>query len=212
MIRSFLISCLVIVSITLVLADELQRSIPDSEKALVTQAKESRLDQHDLAAAENVLKDVLKRYPNYYKAHYNLGLVYQEDGHYDSAISELETARSIRESQNLQDYSIYNTLGWVYMQKGEMTTAEKYYLKALNYESKNSPDSNTRLYNNLSWFYYTLGKPDQAQKYADVAANKYHSTSAAEMKRLIEQLKVDKQTIKAKSTSLSGGSSETPHD
>lgn len=195
-----------------VLPDELQRNIPDSEKALVTRSKELRLDKHDLAAAESVLKDVLKRYPNYYKAHYNLGLVYQEEGNYDSAVSELETAKSIRESENLQDYSIYNTLGWVYMQKGETKTAENYYLQALQYESKNSPDSNTRLYNNLGWFYYTLGKPDEAQKYVDVAADKYHSTSAAEMKRLVQQLKVDKQTIKVKSNSLSVEPSETPHN
>ena len=51
--------------------------------------------------------------------------MYQEDGNYDSAVSELETAKSIRESENLQDYSIYNTLGWVYMQKGETKTAER---------------------------------------------------------------------------------------
>src|SRR5437870_936111 len=119
MTRFFVILWLVVIPVANVVPDELQRSIPDSEKALIARSKELRLDKHDLAAAENLLKDLLKRYPNYYKAHYNLGLVYQEERNYDTAIKELEAAKSIRESENLQDYSIYNTLGWVYMQKGE---------------------------------------------------------------------------------------------
>ena len=192
------------------LSDELQPSIPDSENDLVARAKDLRLDKHDPAAAEKVLLGVVQRYPDYYKGHYNLGLVYQEKGDYERAIAELERAKSIRESQNLTDYSIYNTLGWVWMLKGDTTAAEGYYKLALQYESKNTPDTNTRLYNNLSWFYYALGKPDEARKYVNVAADKYHSKSATEMKKLIDQLAVDKQKIKARSEALSRSTPEAP--
>src|SRR5437899_9574775 len=92
---------LVMAAATAVSGDELQRRIPESEAALITRSKELRLDKQDLNAAEVVVKDVVQRYPEYYKAHYNLGLVYQNKGDYDAAISELEKARMIRESENL---------------------------------------------------------------------------------------------------------------
>ena len=94
------------------------------------------------------------------------------------------------------------------MQKGDTKGAEGYYLTALHYESKNTPDSNRRLYNNLAWYYYNLGKPDEAKKYLDVAEQKYQSKSAGDLKKLVDQLAVDKQKIKAKVESYSDKQSQ----
>lgn len=191
-------------------SDELQPAIPDSEKKLVTQAKALRLQEHD-DAAEKILEDVIARHGDYYKAHYNLGLVYQDQGDYDRAVAELDKARSIRESQNLAEYSIYNTLGWCYMLKGDTKSAEKYYTVALQHESENSRDTNIRLYNNLSWMYYHMGNVDEARKYANIASEKYNSGSGSDMVRLIDQLEVDQKQIKAKAQSFSSPSADAAH-
>jgi hypothetical protein len=46
--------------------------------------------------------------------------------------------------------------------------------------------------------YYSLGKADEAKKYIDIAEQKYHSESVVELRRLIEQLAIDKEKIEQK--------------
>src|SRR5205085_6192294 len=96
-IKTFTTVCFVFASTIYVSGDDLQKNIPESESLLIAQSKDLRLDKHDLDGAEKILQQVLAKFPNYYKAHYNLGLVYQDKGNYDAAIQELEKARTIRE-------------------------------------------------------------------------------------------------------------------
>jgi tetratricopeptide (TPR) repeat protein len=201
MIRVFLALTFIIALSSHAFGDDLQKDIPESAAVQVAQSKELRLTKRDLNMAEKILLEVIAKYPNYYKALYNLGLVYQDKGNYDAAIKALEKAREIREKQNLPEYSIYNTLGWAYMHQGSNKQAEASYKTGLTYEPQNSSDSNRRLYSNLSWFYYLQGDPDEAKKYIDVAEQKYQSESVAELRKLIDQLAVDKQKIDEKSES-----------
>lgn len=204
MVKATLILFLFIAFATFAPADDFQKDIPEAATLSVARSKDFR-SRKQLDVAEKTLREVLATYPDYYKARYELGLVYQDRSDYTAAIRELESARTIREKQNLPEYSIYNTLGWVYMLTGLNERAEENYLTALNYESKNTPESNRRLYNNIAWFYYTLGKAGEARKYVDIATEKYQSDSAVELKKLIEQLAVDKQRI-----NVSIDQSETP--
>lgn len=206
--RYFVILCLGVS--TNVFGDEVQKSIPESAAQLVAQSKELRLKKHDLDGAEKILLEVLGKYPNYYKAHYNLGLVYQDKSNYDAAIQELEKARAIREKQNLAEYSIYNTLGWAYMLQGNKNKAEESYFLGLKYKAQNTSESNRRLYTNMAWFYYSLGKADEAKKYIDIAEQEYQSESVVELRNLIEQLAVDKQKIQNETDSPLG-SQQTPN-
>src|SRR5258708_241549 len=101
-------------------ADEQARDIyqhdiaPDLVKK-VDMAKEKQVDGTDLKQAESLLSDVVKQKPDYYRALYNLGLVYEKKGEYEKAIKTLKEAEAIRYGQDIPDNSILNSLGWAYL-------------------------------------------------------------------------------------------------
>ncbi len=87
--------------------------------------------------------------------HLNLGVAYERNGEWDSAITEYKTA-----SKRLP--VAYTYLGNVFFQKGDWDNAEKNYMKAM----KKDPE-NADAYNNLAWLYYTKkDKLDEAESLA----------------------------------------------
>lgn len=92
-----------------------------------------------------ILDDVLS--PEEY---INLGVAYERQRKFDIAIDKFKKA-----SKKLPIAYLY--LGNVYMQKGDLDEAEKYYKKAIK-EEPNLADA----YNNLAWLYYT--KKDNLQE------------------------------------------------
>ena len=84
------------------------------------------------------LQELVRKRPDSYSAYYNLGLAYEDNNQTDQAISALTKALAIRNSQNIQETTIYNSLGWAYLTYGQYEQAEKYLLMAANAETKNS--------------------------------------------------------------------------
>ena len=124
-------------------------------------AKSLRL-RGEYAAAEQKLNQVLQSQPEHFRATYNLGLAYSQSGKTTQAIQSLERATTLREKSNAQDFTIYNTLGYLYMREGDYASAEKQFLKGLQFKDRLSPNSRGLLTNNLGTLYLSQGKVDQA--------------------------------------------------
>lgn len=90
--------------------------------------------------------------------HLNLGVAYEKNGEWDSAIREYEAA-----SRKLP--IAYTYLGNVYFQKGEWKNAEEAYREAI----EKAPEGSDA-YNNLAWLFFTRGENlDEAESLAGKA-------------------------------------------
>jgi tetratricopeptide (TPR) repeat protein len=163
-------------------ADQFQPDVPISLVERLDKAKVDRM----AGKTEQALADIrliVKEYPDYYRAQYNLGLALAEASGSDNAklgeaIATLEKAREIRERKSLQDYSIYNSIGWYYAQANRPMDAEAAYKKAVEHSNANTQDTNRRVYTNLGIFYLERGDLKSARKYLQTAADTYHSETA----------------------------------
>jgi len=87
--------------------------------------------------------------------HLNLGVAYEQNREYDSALKEYEKA-----SKNLPVAYLY--MGNIYFSKKEFREAEWFYKKVIDEDSKNAD-----AYNNLAWLYYT--KKENLEEAEDLA-------------------------------------------
>jgi Tfp pilus assembly protein PilF len=136
-------------------------------------------DRADLKQAESLLSDVLKQKPDYYRALYNLGQVYESEGEHDKAIKTFEKAKEVRDREGILDNSILNSLGWAYLKAGNLDKAEDYLKAAYN------ADTNERVLNNLGFLYLQKGQTVEARKYLSEAKDKFQSATAANLLKVV---------------------------
>ncbi|MEI7596262.1 MAG: tetratricopeptide repeat protein [Bacteroidota bacterium] len=104
-----------------------------------------------------VLNNILKVKPNYYQAYNRIGQIYGKRlNNIDQAIVFLEKANSI----NAKDASVWENLGVAYGFKGKFNESINAFLKAIEFNPKNS-----QTYFNLSNSYRFLGKKALAEEY-----------------------------------------------
>jgi Tfp pilus assembly protein PilF len=180
--------------------DPFQADIPASLVARVDAAKEKQTGGKDLDAAEAELTAVLQERPDYYRALYNLGLIYQAQGKTDQALQTLEKAHMVRDRLHISDNSILNSLGWVYMNAGKLDEAERCFLEALGYERENKPDSNERLLNNLAYLYLQKGDTTKARTYLQRSINEYHSAGALKVIKMADEYDERQKELKTKAS------------
>ena len=143
-------------------------------------ARQARLAGR-LDEAERLLRPILAAQPNEYLVIYNMGLLYearaarlppgvQKLAQLDDAIRWLEKARSIRETRSVDEYTIYNTLGHVYYQRGDVVKAEAIWRGALQYQDRLSPTSRAKLHGNLGYLYAVTGDTKRAELHLQQAA------------------------------------------
>jgi len=172
--------------------DQFQPNVPSTLVDRLGTAQMKRA-QGDLSGAINDLQSIVTEDRSYYRAQYNLGLALADASGGDKtkladAIATLEKARDIMEQKRLNDYSIYNSLGWFYQQANRLPDAEKAYKQALQHEQTNSEDTNRRVYTNLGLFYLQTGDIESARKYFEVAENRYNSDSARQFLQIIDKV------------------------
>lgn len=158
---------------------------------LVLQAREARLAKN-ASKAIAIVEQPLKQSPDCYILNYSYGLSLVESGDPTKGATYLKKAYDLRERDNINDYAIYNSLGWAYLLKGEYFLAAEVFDKALNGEpwAKISRETQQRVLNNSGLLYLYMGRYDEAEKNLKQAANEYGSTLAKEnLKRLEESRK-----------------------
>jgi Tfp pilus assembly protein PilF len=166
--------------------DPFQPDIPAPLVAKVDDAKEKQANNKDLPAAEAELQDVLKQRPDYYRALFNLGLVYQAQGKSDQALQTLEKAKGLRDNLHISDSSILNSIGWAYMTSGKFDEAESNFLAGLK-EGHEDTVNSQRLLNNLGYLYLQKGDTAKSRLYLQRAINEYHSTGAQRLLQMDDE-------------------------
>jgi tetratricopeptide (TPR) repeat protein len=160
-------------------ADTYQHEVPDVVASKTQQARQLRLENKpDQALA--ILEPLAKQNPNAFLVHYNLGMAYAAKNDWPAAISELQNAKQINLTNHLQEPTIYNSLGWSYLQSGSYKQALSEFEQAQQPEvfEKLTAESQRKVLNNtgLTWAY--LGQPDKATEFY-AKANRVGSTSTA---------------------------------
>jgi Flp pilus assembly protein TadD len=132
----------------------------------VQQARQLRL-QGNPAESAKVLGAVVEAHPNDFRAQYNLGLAFHGTGDTPAAIGALQKAKTINEKDKIGDATIYNSLGWVYLQSGDYTQALKEFKTAEKPQnfSALTPESQRKVLNNIGVTYAYVGEAKLANDY-----------------------------------------------
>lgn len=102
-----------------------------------------------------------------------------ETGKVKESLKHILKAKMIIDDNNINDFSIYNDLGWVYFLNGNIDEAILHLEIAIQNSNKLSPVIGEAAYNNLGLIYLTLNNNDKALEYFEVAKDKYNSNYAS---------------------------------
>lgn len=172
--------------------DALQPSIKGEPVRVYEEAHELRVSG-DLTAAETLLTKAVRRWPNYYRAQYELGLVLSQLGKYDDAIARLKVAQDIGNREGIDTAALLNSLGWTYYLSGSYAQAEATLKIALSASRQSATLDTPKVLNNLGMVYLTKGDFELSKQYFGEAAQVFNSDFANQslesITRIEEQLK-----------------------
>jgi len=118
--------------------------------------------------AEILLSDIIERHPNLAGPHANMGLVHYKKGHIEQAKQSLKKALTL----NPKNPYVYNIMGIIKNNKGDFSSAEKYFLLAI----QNKPNYAKAHYNIAllyDIYFHEIKKSIQHyQKYLKIIASK----------------------------------------
>ena len=162
----------------LLVADRYQPDdVPVSVVDQLTHATQT-LSAGDLAGAASEVEHIVEANPNYFLAHYDLGVAYQQMGRLEDSARELRRAKDLNDSLKLGEATIDASLGWVRYLQHDYSAAES--LTKTSLESPNFPkldvQDRQRIFSSLSSIYTARRRPCQAQLYYDLGT----ATSSAE--------------------------------
>lgn len=150
-----------------------------AQEAIVDRARALRV-AGQLDASERMLTDFLARNPNHYRAHYNLGLVYEARGIrapagaqrsalYRTGAAHLERALKVRPA-NEADFTIYNSLGVMYLGVPDLAAAERSFAIGLQNQARLTPASRGKLLSNVGYLFALKGDMPRSQAMLKQAA------------------------------------------
>lgn len=166
-------------------ADPYQSAISEEQSVRLKSARTLR-SSRELPQAQSVLRELIQEKPDYYLAHYNLGMTYLEQARYDEGIRQLEQATAIREQQGIPEYSIYNTLGWAHLNAENYRAAEQSFRKVLAHEDEIDPQLTRRALDNLGLLYYIRQDFNAAREVLTRSVRDYHSSAALDTLQLVD--------------------------
>lgn len=172
-------------------ADRFQPEVSPENVRLLEEARAFRR-QGNTESAIKRLTSLVEAQPDYYLAHYNLGLAYVQQGEYENGIGSLQRALEIKERKGIVEATIYNSIGWAYLKKNDYGQAEKFLqigLEDVNQELM-SETSKRKLLNNIGLLYMYTGNVEQSRKYLSMAVKRYNSALARANLELLSRLEV----------------------
>jgi tetratricopeptide (TPR) repeat protein len=192
-IRIFIVFILVLIVVPVTTPqDKFQRTIPNNLVLRFNRAKTLR-DQSKLPNAIQELNTINSINSGYYQSWYNLGLAYNSQKDYAKAEDSYKKALAIRDKENIPDAMIFNSMGVMYIQKGDYNSAEKYLKQAEQHIGWLSIDQKQKLYNNLGVLYLYKGNNAESEKYFNTASKQLNYTPAQEN---LKRLNIIKQPVK----------------
>ncbi|MUG95739.1 tetratricopeptide repeat protein [Scytonema sp. UIC 10036] len=152
------------------------------ERSQLVQIANTLFNQGDLTGAEENLRKLVKKYPDYPFGYYQLGNVLFRQGKKEDAIKEYETAIK----KNSKYALAYNALGVVFASQQRWEQAVSVYQKALNI-NPNYGDALT----NIAQALWEQGNRKEAIASLEKALNIFKSQDRQEKIRQIEQILKD---------------------
>jgi tetratricopeptide (TPR) repeat protein len=169
-----------------------------AQDAPFEQARQARLAGR-LDEAEPILTVIVRREPENYLGLYNLGLLYEaravraQEGeprleHYRTAAGFLERAvRSPqRQASGSHAYTIFNSIGMVYLALNDLNRAHFYLDRGLHYQAQLNDFSRGRLYGNLGYLYALEGDIPRARHYFEEGARLNSNFARENLRRFNE--------------------------
>lgn len=141
----------------------------DPYKGQIDQAKQLRLNGN-LAQSDQIVRGVLAKSPQNFRANYTKGLIELDRGATATAVSTLNGALAALNGQPAPDPTIYNTLGYALMNQGRLDDAARAFKQGYAAKDNLPPASQQKLFNNMSLLYRLKGDPKSAAQYLSLAA------------------------------------------
>ncbi|MGI9373066.1 MAG: tetratricopeptide repeat protein [Hyphomicrobiales bacterium] len=163
-------------------ADKFGQTVPHQLEQTVAEARKLRLpylrEMYNPKKSVELLEGVIKRKPDYFRAYFNLGLAYHELGDYEKAKMAFDKALEIRAAENLNDFSVVNTAGWVSMNHGDFERAEKLLKEAERLAQGSGTFTEGATQGNLGELYYLTQDFDKSKQYFIRSRDEYDNQSA----------------------------------
>ena len=157
----------------LLLAADLYQAadIPATTVSQVTHATQA-MSAGDLSGAADELERVVKSYPEYFLAHYDLGLVYEKMDRLSESEQELQRAKKLNDTLHLGEASVDASLGWVRFRTHNYASARAETMKSVLSPNFIRLDTLTRrrVFNTLGAIHTSLRRPCQAQLYNELGS------------------------------------------
>lgn len=138
-----------------------------------------------------ILNEIVNKKPDYYRAWYNLGLAYysKHPDNPENSITALNMAINIQNKRIVRpDKSIFNTIGYIYLNSRRYDEAEKYLNIGLNIDDSNKWTDSALLYN-LGRLYFEKIQYDKSLEYLNRAIDEFGNPAAIELKAVVEKTK-----------------------
>jgi hypothetical protein len=129
-----------------------------------------------------------------YQVYYDLGVLYARGRNYSFSEKYLKLAVGLQESQAIDEYNVYNSLGWVQFSLFKYEDAETNYKHGIANKEFNSTSLNSKLFTNLGLLFYIKGSVGESRKYLEIAIKEYGSKTAQEIMANLEVLEVNRQS------------------
>lgn len=163
--------------------DKFGQRVSEPLEQKVLDARNKRLpyrkEVYDPKSSVRLLEEVVVENPEYYRAHFNLGLAYHELGEYEKSTEAFDRALEIREQQKIDDVTLLNTAGWVSLKNGDFRRAEILLKQAEALTKGSKTFTEGAVHGNLGQLYFLTQRFDEAQQHLTIAKNQFGSKEAA---------------------------------
>lgn len=171
--------------------DNYQPEIKPAEVRRMTEARDLLRQGKSKEAAE-ALRQLIAVVPDYFLAHYNLGIALSNLGDNKGSLAAFQKALAIRDAKGLNEWSIYNSTGWAYMILGDARKAEELLKVAEAHADQMPRASQAKLWNNLGYLHMSNRDFAKARPYLD-RAKAMNNSLADDNLRVLNQMEASQR-------------------
>ncbi len=149
----------------------------------------------NLQEAIQQIDSILLKQPNYYRAHYNIALAYTDLGKFTEAFEHFEKAKSIRDTENIDDPTLDNSMGWAYLLDRNYEKSEQNFDHAIKNSEQLKTASKAKLFNNYAQLKIHQGDIKTANEYLQKAIDNGSDIAKKNSERLQKEIAAQEKTM-----------------